>query len=64
MGILGINDCYWVPLRINSIPIERIDTLQKFSKGWLYNSDVIRFFFFFGGEHIPPHMLEKYIPLI
>ena len=43
-----INECYYIPLRINIVPIERIDTLWKISKGWLYNLDMIHFFV--GGE--------------
>ena len=39
-------------LRINSILIERIDTLRKISNGYLYDSDTLCFFCFFFREHI------------
>ena len=37
-------------LRINNILTERIDTLRKISNGYLYDSDTLCFFCFFGGN--------------
>ena len=49
----AIADKLW----INIVLIERVDTLQKISNGWLYDSDTLRFFFG-GGERIPGGQLR------
>ena len=37
-------------LCINIVLIEHIETLQKISRGWLYDLDTIRFFLFLGEQ--------------